>query len=69
MKPTEKSPEIERLLTFLTGKDRKNTIENGNCVFCGGAADEFRDEISAREYRISGICQSCQDKTFGRYFI
>ncbi len=24
----------------------------------------FADELSAKEYRISGLCQSCQDKTF-----
>lgn len=26
--------------------------------------DQFRDELSRREYRISGLCQSCQDKIF-----
>jgi hypothetical protein len=25
----------------------------------------FRDSLSAKEYQISGMCQSCQDKTFG----
>lgn len=25
----------------------------------------FRDELSAREYRISGMCQACQDSVFG----
>jgi hypothetical protein len=25
----------------------------------------FRDELSVREYRISGLCQLCQDKIFG----
>jgi hypothetical protein len=24
----------------------------------------FRDELSAREYKISGMCQSCQDHVF-----
>ena len=27
-------------------------------------ATEFRDGISKREFRISGMCQVCQDKTF-----
>lgn len=27
-------------------------------------SSEFRDEISLREYRISGLCQACQDKIF-----
>ena len=25
----------------------------------------FRDELSAREYYISGMCQACQDGVFG----
>lgn len=46
------------------------------CPFCGkGATDTgqnnipraflFRDQLSAKEYQISALCQSCQDKTFG----
>lgn len=41
----------------------------GNCPFCGKAIhpnQEFRDEISKREYKISGLCQDCQDKFFGK---
>lgn len=26
----------------------------------------FRDELSAREYYISGMCQDCQDSVFGK---
>lgn len=40
----------------------------GNCVFCGkGPIDvtaDFADEMSRREYEISGICQQCQDEVF-----
>lgn len=25
----------------------------------------FKDELSYREYRISGMCQQCQDEVFG----
>jgi hypothetical protein len=46
------------------------------CPCCGRPATEtdrndmpkafmFRDESSAREYRISGMCQACQDSVFG----
>jgi len=40
----------------------------GLCPFCGRKIDcaEFRDEISRREYRISGLCQKCQDEVFRR---
>ena len=36
------------------------------CVCCGKAATEFRDEISKREYRISSLCQHCQDEVFAQ---
>ena len=35
------------------------------CVFCGAEILEFRDKLSAKEYTISGLCQKCQDDTFG----
>ena len=34
------------------------------CVACNGPAVEFKDEISRREYRLSGLCQICQDIAF-----
>lgn len=37
-----------------------------HCSFCGGEVEGFRDRLSAREYRISGLCQDCQDETFGK---
>lgn len=43
------------------------------CPFCSDAGVPidnlnqflFRDSLSAREYRISGLCQKCQDAAFG----
>ncbi len=34
------------------------------CSCCWCRADSFRDELSEREYHISGLCQKCQDKIF-----
>jgi hypothetical protein len=34
------------------------------CVSCGKPADNFRDELSQREYNISQLCQTCQDDIF-----
>lgn len=44
------------------------TVEKGNCPFCGEHVnlDEFRDELSRKEFQISGICQKCQDDFFGK---
>jgi hypothetical protein len=42
-------------------------IEDGKCPFCAEPIDpdEFRDSVSRHEYELSGVCQKCQDKTFG----
>jgi len=39
----------------------------GYCPFCMApiALVIFRDELSEREYQISGLCQNCQDEVFG----
>ncbi len=67
LEPTKKSPQIETLITHMFGIDRVAQIKNRVCVFCGVSVNEdsFKDELSKKEYTISGICQSCQDKTFG----
>ena len=37
------------------------------CPFCGHEVDttQFRDELSVKEFHISGLCQNCQDEVFG----
>ena len=51
----------------LIPKKFMERVENKLCPFCGKPVDptSFKDELSKREYSISGICQSCQDDTFG----
>tara|TARA_Y100000310_G_C19956107_1_gene479104 strand:- start:108 stop:314 length:207 start_codon:yes stop_codon:yes gene_type:complete len=63
--PTTKAPEINAFLNSITGKDRVKTITSNKCVTCMGNADTFTDDLSKREYSISGMCQICQDKVFG----
>lgn len=64
--PSDKSPALEGLLEGLAG--RSSAITEGLCVKppfgCGKPIEGFRDEKSAAEYRISGLCQSCQDEVF-----
>lgn len=40
--------------------------EAGKCPFCGKdmSNPSFRDELSKKEYEISGLCQDCQDDFF-----
>jgi hypothetical protein len=42
-------------------------LEKGHCPFCDSEIDPdgFRDPLSKREWEISGMCQKCQDSTFG----
>ena len=44
-------------------------VKEGKCPSCGeeigNTVFAFRDRISKREFFISGLCQKCQDKTFG----
>lgn len=35
------------------------------CPFCGKTFDRLRGESSWVEYKISGLCQECQDEVFG----
>ena len=65
MEPTKKSQEIESVLTFITGVSRVGAVREASCVICGGEASTFRDDLSRKEYTISGMCQDCQDKVFG----
>lgn len=65
--PTEKS---EALTNFLeTNFGRTSSINNNVCIpkpmGCGGPATEFTDPQSEHEYRISGMCQKCQDAFYG----
>lgn len=40
----------------------------GQCTTCNGPATSFRDQLSAREHSISGMCQRCQDEIFGECY-
>ena len=68
MKANDKANEIDAMLTSVFGVDRVKTISGGTCVSCDAEsiiATSFRDDISRKEYSISGLCQSCQDDVFG----
>lgn len=45
-------------------KDPRVWAKDPTCVTCGKPVGEFKDQISKDEFRISGMCQECQDKTF-----
>lgn len=49
---------------FAMMPDLADRVINGQCTFCAKALTEFRDELSKKEYSVSGMCQLCQDEIF-----
>ncbi|SVE61140.1 uncharacterized protein METZ01_LOCUS513994, partial [marine metagenome] len=39
-------------------------IKDAICIKCEDTDLSFKDELSVKEYSISGLCQSCQDSIF-----
>ena len=69
MKPTEKHPELAKFLDDMTemvfgNLPRSKAIHVDKCVDCGGKATAFTDDLSLKEFSISGLCQACQDKLY-----
>lgn len=66
MKPSNKSPDMEKFLENIFG--RTTAIRSNKCipapVGCGKPIQGFRDDMSEHEYTISGLCQNCQDTVF-----
>lgn len=48
-------------------KEEMERVAVGKCPLCGNPVnrEDFRDELSMREFNISGMCQKCQDRIFG----
>lgn len=65
MKSPEMGQTLDAISKHIFGRSRLDCFEAKTCVTCGYPARKFRDEKSAREYTISGMCQPCQDLTFG----
>ncbi len=63
--PSKKSEGIEDFLSSIIGGDRREIIKKDLCTCCKKPATEFKDDLSRKEYTISGFCQTCQDDTFG----
>lgn len=64
----KRSREVQDMLDHMTktafGRSNTEAGQQQICVSCGQPATEFKDEVSAREYQISRMCQTCQDKVF-----
>ena len=68
MKASYKDSKIDNFIFSMMGRDRTATIAAGECVTCdakGNNAKSFSDDLSRKEYQISGMCQKCQDDFYG----
>ena len=68
MRPTNKSQAVDQAITAHTGINRRASIESNSCAARGCTmivhTGSFRNAISIREFKISGLCQACQDSIF-----
>lgn len=62
-----RTPQMQKALEEFTEMVFGRKPLDGECVICGKQLNletEFRDELSAKEYGISHMCQTCQDDVF-----
>lgn len=57
---------LDGLTKSLFGKSNTEAMAQQICIACKAPVtpESFRDQISAKEYGISGLCQGCQDIAF-----
>jgi uncharacterized CHY-type Zn-finger protein len=58
---------IDKFAKKSFGRSQTEAKEKKICVFCGEVIkmEDFKNQLSIKEYEISGLCQKCQDDTFG----
>lgn len=68
--PSPKNEDLENAIEGMLGFNRAETIQENKCVpppfGCGKpvSMDDFKDDLSRKEYSLSGMCQTCQDEFF-----
>jgi len=67
----ERTKELQSFLDGFAkkafGRSQTEAKEKKICVYCGKKImiGDFKDNLFIKEYEISGLCQKCQDDTFG----
>jgi len=62
----ERDPGLQEFIDKMFPEEAQR-IRERKCPFCGKPippGTEFKDELSKREFEISGMCQACQDDIF-----
>ena len=55
---------VNRVGKQLFGKTRTRALDTHTCICCGKPAIDFKDQKSEVEWRLTGLCQKCQDEVF-----
>lgn len=63
----QRDPELQNFIDNFAKKTFGRDTTDPGCIFCGSTKitkQDFRDDLSRKEFNISHICQKCQDKIF-----
>ncbi len=66
----KRSPQMQEVVDQVFKASFGRTIGEAQgqaiCTFCGSpvVVEDFVDDVSFREWQISGLCQACQDEIF-----
>lgn len=54
------------ILKMCGFEDEVNDVDSGRCPFCKLTvrSTDFTDDLSLKEFQLSGLCQECQDEVF-----
>lgn len=57
---------MENFINQMISKvsEMKDYKAKGICPICKAVPGPFKDELSKKEFKISGMCQECQDEFF-----
>ena len=58
--------QVDQVIVTGKTKSMSNLVSEGGCNTCPNEYPlQFKDIPSYQEYKISGLCQKCQDEVFG----
>ena len=55
---------IDELGKMAFGRTKSEALAKGICIKCGKPPGKFSDELSEKEWRITRMCQDCQDEFY-----
>lgn len=64
--PVPDTSQVQPRPADLIFPDRVPKMKTHICMTCNGKVEGFDSEPSQKEFLISGMCQKCQDRVFGK---